>query len=122
MSQRMIVAVKFFYLKSDAGSVKSPNDITDYLQKKGWKVWHWLADIWLLTGVPDDVSPRILWEDLKVGISFPELNGVVINHDTSAYWGNLAKESWDWMRDNWGQADLPASPPSGEPPSTAVVP
>lgn len=109
--RKMIIAVRFYYERVDEDKLKTPDDITKYLQAKGWKIWHWVENVWLLNGVPDSVTPKILWEDIKVGVDMPSLNGIVLDPRESTYWGNLPREAWAWMLECWGVPENLPSPP-----------
>jgi hypothetical protein len=113
MSKKFIVVVKPFSVKVN-GETVNLNNITAYFQSLNWKIWHWIDNMWLLSDVADDQTPRAIWEALKSHIGVTHLNGVVIDPVTSTYWGNNAKEGWEWMRLNWGVADSSPAAPSVE--------
>lgn len=100
MAQKYIIAL-------DSGTADARDAITNHLLAKGWKVWHWIEDLWLVSGLPDDMTPRLLWEELNAMPSVEKVNGLVMRTDPDlTYWGKGKRDSWKWMKEYWGKADL----------------
>ncbi len=101
MSQKFLIAI-------DEGSPRQNDAITLYLRGKGWHVWHWLANLWLLSGVPDEETPRSLYSEL---VDIPTLGGLgmlVMKIDgESLYYGGINPDAWSWLRQEWGRPDVP---------------
>lgn len=99
MAQKFIIAL-------DTATADARDAITNHLLAQGWKVWHWLEDLWLVSEVSDDVTPRLLWDELKAMPSVRKFSGLVMNASPEMlYWGGNKPESWVWMKENWGKAD-----------------
>ena len=100
MSQKLIIAL-------DAGTPTQRDVVTDYIRDKGWKVWHWVADLWLLADVPPEASPGTLWADLTASPSLRSAKGLVMRVDPElTHWGGNDPASWVWMKENWGTPDF----------------
>lgn len=113
MSQKYILA-----LNPSSSNVRDA--VTAYFQGKNWGIWHWLEDVWLLMDVPDEITPRILWEELRGKIpALQPIRGVVLGVDDDLkFWGGVTPEAWPWMKEKWGKADFsPPATPSTEPAS-----
>jgi hypothetical protein len=96
----------------DVGTREQRDAITFHLNAKGWKLWHWYQDLWLLAEVPDEVTPRRLWEELRALPPLSQKSVLVMGLDgTPSYYGNAPRDSWDWMADYWGAADDLTTPP-----------
>ncbi len=104
MKRKLIVAL-------DSGTSEQQDAITNYIRNRGWRVWHWLADVWLLADVPASVSPKSLWSDLIAVPALESARGFVMTTGNDAtYWGSIDGRCWDWMSEYWG---IPDSIPPG---------
>jgi hypothetical protein len=98
LDRRMVLAL-------DRIAVVEENTITIWIQGQGWHQWHWLPCVWLLAGVPGELTPRSLWDEIRGLPGLYQVRGVVFTlSDPPVFWGNNAKESWQWMQQFWGQA------------------
>lgn len=96
----------------DLGNADQNNAVTVYAKTKDWHVWHWLENVWLLEGVSDELTPRVIWEEIRALPGMSNVKGIVFRTGTKPlYWGNNDQESWVWMREFWGEADFPKPPP-----------
>jgi hypothetical protein len=121
MPKKLMVAL-------DGGNREQRDAITYHLNSKGWQIWHWYGDLWLLANVPDQSTPYALWSELN---ALPPLKGksmlvsTVENHPL--FFGVANPQSWPWMNENWGTPNIPATPaepvskPPESPKSTASV-
>ena len=101
MPQKMIVAL-------NVGTREQRDAITLHLNAKGWRWWHFYADLWLLADVPDAITPQVLWREFD---RLPPLNGksiliTTVPDDAMSFFGVAVPEAWSWMSNNWGDADL----------------
>lgn len=78
------------------------NAITHFLEGKGWQLWHWMEDVWLVAST--DALPTA--DELKVELAgLLELKArwfLVIRIDgrvDHAIWGY--KESFPWLTEYW---------------------
>lgn len=109
--------MKKFILVLNVGLQPTKDAITNYLRAKGWPIWHWFENLWLLSNVPDNVTAQSLSEEILALIA-PIAPGPLTSHividasdKPSAYFGRGPKEGWEWMLQNWGRPDgAPAEP------------
>ena len=94
MSQRFVVTTPRL-------PAEQQDRITAFLQGKGWQVWHWLPDIWLLAEVPNTHSAKSISEalDSLIGTSARIVFSI---EGPSEYFGKSSKDSWAWMVQYWG--------------------
>lgn len=95
MSQRFVVATRRL-------PAEQQDRVTAFLQGKGWQVWHWLPDIWLLAEVPETHSAKSIDKALDSLIE-ASLRIVFSIDEPSEYFGNSSKDSWAWMNQYWGE-------------------
>jgi hypothetical protein len=97
----------------DVGTREQRDAITFHLNGKGWKLWHWYQDLWLLAEVPDDVTPQRLWEELHALPPLAQKSLLVMRfQDAPVFYGNAHRESWGWMEDHWSATDTVTTPPA----------
>lgn len=101
-----------FMIAAGGLSPQQQDVITKWLQGHDWQFWHWIENVWLLTGVPDSVTPRTLWDEIIAMDGMNGISGVVIQEGFApVFWGGNQPESWEWMKSYWGRADFPKKPP-----------
>ena len=98
---------KFFILLE--GATKSQKDaVTTYLMAKPWGVNHHFEDLWLLTGVPNEISAKGLCDEIRavpgVGSQITMLVNRIADGASMTFWGRSAPANWEWMAKNWGKA------------------
>lgn len=96
-----------------AGDLSSPQQdaITTIFREREWPFWHWIENVWLLAEVPDEVTPRALWDEITALEGMQDINGIAIRLGPEPlFWGSNPAESWNWMARYWGHADSPKSP------------
>jgi len=94
-----------FIVAIDVGTREQRNAITIMFQSKGWQLWHWMEDVWLLALVPDNVSAHQISEEMAQNPLIGQKTRVVIKLPESVpstYWGHCAKDAWEWMARFWG--------------------
>jgi hypothetical protein len=102
---RVVIAI-------DHGTPDQNNAVTVYANTKGWHVWHWIENVWLLTDVPEELTPRAVWEEVIALPGMLMVKGVVFRVEgLPLFWGGNSSESWDWMKTYWGKADFPTPQP-----------
>jgi hypothetical protein len=78
------------------------NAVTAYLEGRGWSVWHWFQDLWLIDS-NDVVDPVTLREELNKVL--PSLAQVIVFSTRDAakhYSGLVPPDSVDWFTQHWG--------------------
>lgn len=106
MNQKFIVAL-------DSGTAPQRDAISSFLHQKRWDVWHWIADVWFLNAVPDEITPRELWSELVASdLVLTPIKGLALKlGDEMVFWGGNVAEAWPWLQDKWGRADFPKPQP-----------
>jgi hypothetical protein len=97
-----------FVVALDSGNREQRNALTALFQTKAWSVWHHFEDLWLLSGVPEAVTPKSLYHELaKIAVigKHPVLILRVVDGDHD-YYGKTRAEGWEWMEKSWGKASI----------------
>jgi hypothetical protein len=95
-------------LAIDRGSVDQANAITIYALARGWHVWHWLEGLWLLAGLPDEMTPPALWQEVIRLPGLLSIRGLAFRVGSEPLvWGGNAPESWAWLLQYWGKDVFP---------------
>jgi hypothetical protein len=81
--------------------VAAKNALTAFLEAKGWSVWHWYEDLWLMDNVPPEINLSALRAEIQVVI--PSIKQVLImsaegqiNHA-----GMVPSPSAAWFVEHW---------------------
>jgi hypothetical protein len=74
--------------------------LTGYLEGKGWPVWHWLEDLWLVVTSDETVTVLQIREEIQEAVS-ETINVVVLEVANSKLAGHLPKASVPWLRTHW---------------------
>ena len=78
------------------------NKITFYLEAKGWQVWHWFEDLWLVVTPQGSTTTIALRDEItnlfgaKRFLLVMEIQGPIV------YSGYGNGEGWPWMASKWG--------------------
>jgi hypothetical protein len=102
MSKKFVVALH--------GSPLLRDPITGYFSAQGWRVWHWYADLWLLSEVPDELTAGILYQGIERAIPTLIISSLIVLEmgPELRYYGRAPKaEAWEWMKEHWGIPDVP---------------
>jgi hypothetical protein len=80
--------------------------ITAFLRGKGWSVWHWFADLWLIDQAPMDVNFGLLREEI-----IKTIPGIVHLMIMSAdgkmdHAGTVPSASIEWIKEHWQRRPL----------------
>lgn len=95
-----------FVVMLENGTREQQNAITEIFKLKGWDLWHRMEGIWLLSGIPENITSREIAEEITQTSSIgPKIKLVLKIPDTAqmTYWGNAPKEGWEWMAKFWGK-------------------
>ena len=98
---------------SDTAS-QNKNLITAFLRGKGWDLWHWFDDVWIISNAPETVTAPILGKEIEeIAPTIPSNQYLVLRFrgDTPEYFGRARKEIWDWIFNHFGPPTPPAIPP-----------
>jgi hypothetical protein len=104
MSKKFVVALH--------GAPHLRDPLTLRLSIRGWRVWHWYADLWLLSEVPDELTAGTIYQEIEREL--PELITssllVLEMGPEMRYYGRAPmSEAWTWMKEYWGTPDIPTS-------------
>jgi hypothetical protein len=77
------------------------NALTAFLQGKGWNIWHWFEDVWLISDAPEgDEILESLRDEIRglVGIrQFLILSG----QDPTTLSGMTTRDGQRWLKTKW---------------------
>ena len=82
-------------------STSDRNALTTYLEGKGWSIWHWFQDLWLIDGSAPE--PDAFRDELQKAI--PGLTQLHIFSSRLAeknYSGSVPSTSVEWFKQHWG--------------------
>jgi hypothetical protein len=95
--------VKRFILVTNiaADDSRSRNALTAFLNAKGFSVWHWFTDLWLLSNVPINLSASQLRQEIMQAV--PSITNFMIFSPDSAndYAGFVPTPSISWLDEHW---------------------
>jgi hypothetical protein len=77
------------------------NALTAFLEAKGWSVWHWFQDLWLIDNVPEDTKLGSLRDEIKSVI--PTLTRIMImtTEGEKNHAGQVPTEGIKWINEHW---------------------
>lgn len=97
MSNRFVIVV-------DNASKEQLDTITQRLQDTGYGFWHWVEYMWLVSGVPDGVTPKSFCEWLEKTPGIESLTYIVLKvNEPCPYWGRNERKAWEWMERYWSK-------------------
>jgi len=81
--------------------VASRNALTAFLEAKGWSVWHWYAQLWLIDTGSEAVNFIALREEIRKAI--PTLSHFLLTsaEGPTDHAGMVPKESTAWFKQHW---------------------
>ena len=109
MEQRIIICTDSTKGPASGFTADERNRITRHLEAKGWQVWHWFEDLWLIV-VPDGsitgqakLQPSELREEILALLKAPLKYILVMEvRGKIDYAGMGDAQGWPWMESNWG--------------------
>jgi hypothetical protein len=96
--------------------------ITEHFTAAGCRVWHWYADLWLLSEVPDELTAGALYQEIEQAVPTMIFSTLIVLEmgPELRYYGRAPKaEAWDWMRQYWGTPDFPKPIAQAKQPTSA---
>ena len=93
---RVIIATN-----SAVANVAAKNALTAFLEAKGWSVWHWYEDLWLIDNAPAQLNfPKLREEILR---AIPTLRQVLIltTEGSINHAGMVPGNSVEWFNEHW---------------------
>lgn len=109
MSYRRLIICTDSAAGGTLGATATERDaVTKLLTGKGWQVWHWFQDLWLVTVPPGDVTDLLAVREAVKGVmSGPGRQVVILDGDGNGFAGQVDTRGVPWMSDNW-RSDPPA--------------
>jgi hypothetical protein len=81
---------------------RSRDLVTAFLEGKGWSVWHWFKDLWLIDGAPDDQSLASLREELQ-NVMKPQTRIMIMTTEgVRRHSGTVPTGGIPWLKEHWG--------------------
>src|SRR5581483_12254349 len=75
--------------------------ITGYLQGKGWHVWHWFEDLWLVA-TPEPIPQfSIMLDEIVELIGDKSLFFQWVSETDFAFWISSTTPSIPWLKRHW---------------------
>jgi hypothetical protein len=85
---------------SEGMTANQRDRVTLYLNNKPWDVWHWFEDMWLIAGVPDDVTKDELGKEIRSVI--PGQKYILARMpEGNCLFGVIPAESHPWFEEKW---------------------
>jgi hypothetical protein len=76
------------------------NALTDHLTAKKWETWHWIEDLWLIAGAPDD-GPSIIALRSQINKIIPDQAFLIFTAKGTAVTGYAQDKSQPWIENHW---------------------
>jgi hypothetical protein len=99
--QRLIIVTNSAASAKTTSSVRDL--ITGFLQGKGWHVWHWFEDLWLVTVYADDVDFSQIRDEIQALL--PERIHILLMEfkEDSYFTGSFPEAAIPWLKIHWGK-------------------
>ncbi len=92
-----------FIVATDSASTTNDirNAVTAFLEGKGWSVWHWFQDLWLVANAPESTRLVILRDEIVRAV--PGLKTVMImsTEGIKEHGGLVPSDSVAWIEEHW---------------------
>lgn len=87
---------------TDSADPKGRNrdSITHFLHDRGWEVWHWFRDLWLVDYVPNDTSLVKLHRDLLKASNVDHLF-IMSGEDPMTFQAQVPEGAVNWLEWVW---------------------
>jgi hypothetical protein len=90
-------------IATNSTTVPAKNALTAFLEGKGWAVWHWFEDLWLIDNAPNGINLPALRDEIRVLI--PAINNLLIiaAEGVANHAGVVPTQSAQWFVEHWGR-------------------
>jgi hypothetical protein len=107
MPQRLMICTNSAMGPTYGASAEQRNQITSFLQVKGWEVWHWFEDLWFVVVPNGSVTPKGLREEISTSIlgNTKYILVLDVSGGQIVYSGFGNKDGWPWMAEKWGKPE-----------------
>lgn len=98
---------KQFIICTEGASVTSEDRdaITRFIEGKGWHLWHWFSDLWLIADAPDGYDPNRLLEEVLGSLAGPRHVRLILimaaPPDGVRTAGFVPSDGVPWMLKHW---------------------
>ncbi len=86
---------------SATATTAAKNQLTAYLEGRGWSVWHWFEDVWLLDGLQDDFSMSDTRDQIKTMIPARHQFMILSTEGLKQHAGLVPRDSLPWLKEHW---------------------
>lgn len=99
--QRFVICTDSAGEWESAAPARDRDRITELMQAKGWNVWHWFEDLWLVTNPGQEYSVGSIRDEIRALPSMGDKHVLVMEVEGVAYSGFGPNKAWAWMRKRW---------------------
>lgn len=96
---RFILATDSATNSTASVSAEDRDLITGFLQGKGWHVWHWVQDLWIVK-TDEYVNFAVLMNELLEKVGDKQLVFIEAT-DQSSYLVNVSSNAIPWLAKHW---------------------
>lgn len=88
---------------TNRASVAERNALTAFLEGKGWSVWHWFEDAWLIADAPEMAGFSRLKQEISAAIPTLREFMIISTHDTEnqRYSIRASPDGIPWIKEHW---------------------
>ena len=79
------------------------NVLTAFLEAKGWSVWHWYEDLWLIDGAPLITDFQPLSVEIKKVVPGSIQLLILSTEGVILHYGLVPVGSTEWFDEHWGR-------------------
>lgn len=96
-----------FIIITDSGADKQSRvtdraKLTGFLQGKGWHVWHWFEELWLVaTAETPKTNPKEIRKEFQATLAKPMMMIVMEFKEGSDLSAHLPRSAMPWIRQHW---------------------
>jgi hypothetical protein len=107
MPRRLIICTDSAKGVMNGVTAEERNIITHHLELKGFQVWHWFEDLWLVVDPANGSSTSSLREELSGLLGPGNLKHIIIMNieGNISFSGIGPPDGWPWMLKNWGKTE-----------------
>lgn len=79
------------------GNPDKRNLITNHFRDKGYVLWHWIDDFWIIQ-IPLSKTPKGVWDDLTLAGLGTEIILIFELPGHITYYGYADPKAWEWLK------------------------
>lgn len=94
--------MRFIVVTDSAGIADRERDlITAFLEGKGWAVWHWFKDLWLVDEAPEGTKFSPLRDEIQALFEQPKNIMIMTTEGLRGHAGTVPTKGIQWINDHW---------------------